>query len=387
MIRSLVLLALLTGVAWWLHGEQTKGRLREVDEVFLDFLLANTRDQLQPDTASLDRVILITMRESDKAEFSTWPPAPIDYHMVLKSLVAPQPDVLTLTEPLAWPEPKPSFITQLGDSLLPFARVVLSARSGSTTDLAFAKERLPVLRNVRGDTTPLPPLTGITQAPEPELARHGDSGLLASSVGMRFDNGIAPSVELQTLAHATRTPFAFQRINLGPGAGLHLGDEYFIPLENNGSFIKPSVTVSEINALDLMTPNVEDEATTMLGKNKIIILGLGDDGTRQRAQIIAASLALPKLHVIPFIGQLIAWSIAALLALSLVWVPKTKALTRTLVFLVLALTASYLAFQAFKTWCPPAVPAALIITGGVFARLFGKRVISETSPATTEAPL
>jgi hypothetical protein len=380
MIRSAILLVLLAGLAWWLHGEQSNGRFRQVDETFLDFLLANTRDDLKPNPSKLDRVVFVTLRESDKAEYAAWPPAPIDYHMIIKALASHEPGALVITEPLAWPAPKPQFIDQLGQTLLPLSNVILGARASSSAgDTAFAKDRLPSVTHLSGNVSALSALGSIEQAPEAGIAISCDSGLVTSppAIGLRFNDGLSPSIEMQTLAHAARVPFAYQRVGIGPGAGLHLGDDFFIPLNNDGSFLKATVAVPEINALDLMTPNIEateSAASKTLGKGRIIVLGMNDDLTRQRAQIIAASLALPKLQVVPFVGQIAAWVIAASLALWLVWMPKTKALMRAIIFLFLALTASYLAFQSFKTWCPPAIPAALIAAGGVFARLFGKRL-------------
>ncbi len=388
MIRSTTLLALLTSLAWWLHGEQSNGRFRQVDETFLDFLLANTRDDLQPDPAKLDRVVLVSLRESDRAEYAAWPPAPLDYHMILKALASHVPEALLITEPLTWSEPKPQFITELGDSLAPLPHVILGTKSSPTAgDTSFAKDRLSIIANLTNTTSLLPTLGSIDQSPEPSIARQCDAGLVTPtpSVGQRFQSGVAPSVEVQTISHAMRVPFAQQRIHLGPGAGLHLGDDFFLPLNNDGTFPKTAVTVPEINALDLMTPGVtadDSDPTKSLGKGKIIVLGMSDDLTRQRAAIIATALAMPRLQILSWIGQIIAWAVAALLALWLVWMPKTKAFTRAIIFLFLALTASYLAFQSFKMWCPPAIPAALIVAGGLFARLFGKSPASAITTPT-----
>ena len=388
MIRSTILLAILSSLAWWLHGEQSNGRFRQVDETFLDFLLANTRDDLQPDPAKLDQVVMVSMRESDRAEYAAWPPAPLDYHMVLKAITLHDPEVLLITAPLTWPDPKPQFITELGAALAPLPHVILGAKSSPIPgDTSFVKDRLSMISHVTGTPSLLPALGSIDQAPEPSIARQCDAGLLtpAPSIGHGFQSGIAPSVEVQTIAHAMRVPFAQQRIHLGPGAGLHLGADFFLPLNNDGTFPKTTVTVAEINALDLMTPGLstdDSDPAKSLGKGKIIVLGMSDDLTRQRAAIVATALAMPRLQILSWIGQIIAWAIAALLALWLVWMPRTKALTRALIFLFLALTASYLAFQSFKMWCPPAIPAALIAAGGLFARLFGKSPALVTTTPT-----
>jgi len=395
MIRVPVLLILLTALAWWLHGEQQSGRFRQVDETFLDFLLANTRDELKPDPAKASEVVFITLREQDKAEYEAWPPLPIDYQMILKALVASEPSTLAITEPLHWPEPKPPFLDQLAESLLLSPSVVLSA--GAATDgsadgavLAFAKDKLPLIARVQGVEGLLPVVVNVPAKPEPALLRQADVGLSVpgkSAVAMRVGESVVPSVDLQILVHATRTPFSRVRLNTGPGAGLHLGDEIFVPLSREVSLPLGPTPVGELNAVDLITASVtgEDaEVAKTLGKNKIVIIGQGDDATRQRVQSMAAALSLPRLRVLSFIEQVAAWSVAGLLAVSLLWLPRRKAILRALLYLFLALTGSYLAFQNGRLWCPPAIPAALLLAGGLFARLFGRAADTglDSAPAT-----
>lgn len=77
MVRAIFLLSVLSGLAWWLHGEQDRGRFRELDESFLDFLLGNARQEMKPDQTKLNDVVLVRLREEDKDEYAAWPPLPI----------------------------------------------------------------------------------------------------------------------------------------------------------------------------------------------------------------------------------------------------------------------------------------------------------------------
>lgn len=391
MIRSLVLLLILSGLAWWLHGEQQRGQFRQVDETFLDFLLANTRNDLKPDPEKLKNVVFVRLAESDKAEYSAWPPAPIDYHMMVKALAAAEPDVLVITEPLHWPEPKPAFIDQLAQTLLPLPSVVLAAGAASGEDEGVM-DRVPSIARISGDVEMLQRVAVVKSMPEDALARGSEIGLVASAPLAAFRNNDRgyPSLELQTIARVTRTPLASVRLTVGPGAGLHLGDALFIPLSINGSFPNTSATVPEINGLDLMTASLTDadeDLAKTLGKHKTLVIGIDNAETRQRVASIATALALPRVQVLPLWGQVAAWVVAGLIALGLVWMPKTKALTRMMLGLFVLLTASYLAFQVTKTWCPPAIPAALLVAGGLFSRIFG-RVVSrpEDTRQKTAAP-
>lgn len=387
LLRALFLLPLLTGLAWWLHGEQQRGRFREVDDHFLEFLLANTRDELKPDPAKLGEVVFLRLRAEDKAEYDAWPPQPIDYQMIIKGLAAYDPAVLIIAEPLHWPAPKPGFIEALAQTLLPFPSVVLGA--GVTTEgqrdasaVAFATDHLPEI-SVRGPAQVLPELTSFPRPPEAAFLRQSDLGCVLpgkASMAYRIGTRYLPSLEWMAIANATHTPLRLQRLTVGPGAGLHVGDELFMPLEPDGSLPKSAVEVPTLNALDLMIANLTDEDAELaktLGKGKTLVLGIDQEGAepslaRRAAQAVATALALPRVQVLSLVQQIMAWGVAGLLGLSLLALPKRKGLTRALLYLFLALTASYLTFQSLKVWCPPAIPAALILASGIFVRLFGR---------------
>jgi hypothetical protein len=389
MVRSILLVILLSGLAWWLHGEQERGRFRQVDEGFLDFLLANTRQELKPDPTRLGDVVLVRLREEDKNEYAGWPPLPIDYQMIVKNLAAHEPAVLVMAEPLHWPEPKPQFIDQLAQTLLPLPRVVLAAGAGyggepDRSASPIPSERLPAIRRADDAAGALPKLTNWTAAPEAELARQSDVGVViagSQASAARSGDRVVPSLELQALSNAGQVPFDRVRLTTGPGAGVHLGDEWFVPTLSDGQWTRSDVVIKTVNALDLLVPDVNEageETSQALGKGKTLVIGIDNDSSsptaaRLTAKTIASALALPRLHALSNMGELSAWGVAALLGLSLLRWPKHKALSRALLFLFIALTTSYLAFQNFQIWCPPAIPAALIAASGVLVRLFGRR--------------
>ncbi len=399
MLRPLVLLALLSGLAWWLHGEQGRGAFREVDETFLDFLIANTRDRLKPDPAKLGDVVFVRLREEDKKEYAGWPPLPIDYLMVAKGLAAFEPGVLVIADPLTWPEPKPDSLPELAQTLLPIPSVVIGVEASSAgvappDTLAFVKDHLPALDRLQGDARMLPGLHQLARLPEPVLVPQRDIGVVTGppwSMALRYEDHAVPSLVLAALSRATRTPFAHQRLRTGPGAGVHLGAALFVPLADDGSLLPSQIQVPSLNGLELMTATMiepDSEVAKTLGKGRTMVVGIDNDGpaataARVQAQAIASALALPRVRVLTLVEQIAAWAVAALLGLGLLRRPK-KALGRMLLLLFAALTASYLAFQGAMIWCPPAIPAALIAAAGVFARLLGKR--SAAQPCLDPSP-
>jgi CHASE2 domain-containing sensor protein len=400
MVRAFLLLCVLSGLAWWLHGEQERGRFHAVDEGFLDFLLANVRDELKPDPAKLDDVVLVQLREEDKKEFAAWPPLPIDYQMILDRLAAHQPRAVVIVDSLQWPKAKAEELEPLAVSLQKVApRVVLTASVSSQGDanaeaLNTLRERLPVITRVEGDVTSLPVIARADATPDASLMRQGDVGLTihgALPLVMRLGDALVPSLQLQALANAGGVAFGQLRINVGPGAGLHLGDEWFVPALTKGLWMKPETKVVTVNALDVMTPELAEAGDAWkkaLGTGRVLVIGTDHDGgepsmARTTAMVLANALALPRLRVLPELWQFTTWAVCGLLGMALLWWPKQKAITRAILLLVLALTASYLAFQSFQTWCPPAIPVTLIVASGLFVRLFGRRQI-EPPTAKTE---
>lgn len=367
-----------------------------VDQTFLDFLVANARDELKPDPAKLGDVVLVRMREEDRKEFAAWPPRPIDYQMVVDRLAAHQPRVLVIADALHWPEAKPEETGPLAASLQKAAPRIVLAAEVSTSDPAAADslkpltERLPKLSQAQGAEL-LPQATSATAAPGDVLLRQGDVGLtMAKSqpLAMRLGDTIAPSLPLQTLANAGGVPFEQVRLRTGPGAGVHLGDAWFVPAQADGQWTKSTAPIASVSALDVMTPEVVDSGDAWkktLGQGRVVVLGMDHDGggptnARTVASIAAEALALPRLHVLPMEQQIAAWVVAGLMGAALLRWPRHKAIVRSLLMLALALLASYLAFQSLQMWCPPAIPAALIVASGLLVRLFGHRQPNEAMP-------
>ncbi|MBL9131748.1 MAG: hypothetical protein JNG86_11145, partial [Verrucomicrobiaceae bacterium] len=131
MLRAVILMLVLAPLAWWLDREQRAGRFQRVDELFLDFLVANAREKLTtPDPAARkDDVVLIRLDPADRAEYAGWPPLPIDWQMVLKGLREADSAVVVIPEPLQWGKPPPEFIPALAETMVPLASLVLGVEA------------------------------------------------------------------------------------------------------------------------------------------------------------------------------------------------------------------------------------------------------------------
>ncbi len=396
MIRASILLVLLAALAWALDREQRTGRFQKADDFFLDLLLANTRERFTAEPARLsDQVVLVRMREADHLEYSSWPPAPLDWQMVLKSLAAFEPEVVVIATPLAWPDSKAEFIPAVAEALIPFPSVVLAVevKAGAATDpaeLDWISSALPSLTRVSGDAKLLPNIGSIVAAPHETVRPQMELGLIARSAdapnsvafAMRAGETVAPSLVLQALTRHSRAPYSQQRLVLGPGGGAHLGQGIYLPLTTGGDFIGTSAPPLSVNALDLMTGTLADALSdadkATLGKNKIIVIGIDKDGdeptlARLQAQALTRALSLPRIRAVGVIERWIISALAALLGLLTLRHRGWKAFRLGLLIIFAALVVSFLLFQSQLIWFPPAIPATLLAASTLFAMLFGRR--------------
>jgi len=406
----MLLIPCLFATIWYLDREQRAGKFQQVDDMFLDFLVANARERLtQPDPKAVPEVVLVPMREEDRAEYAAWPPPPLDWQTVLKGLQPYDPAVLVVTTPLNWGRPAPDFIPAVAEALARFPSVVLGVEAqlaaGQKTEVPVfmggLEEALPRFQRVVGDATLAPGLSALITAPEMTLRAQGELGLLGAVLvggswhlpyAVQEGGTLLPTVLAQVLALQSRTPYALHRLRLGPGGGAYLSQGLFVPLEATGEVPVPTAAaVSTVNALNLMSGTLTDgtnaEDKTALGIAKIVVVGLDSEATgevprfaRLYAQALAHILSLPRLSVLSQGGQWFAWGLAALGALGIVLrVRRDRAWRAGLGLIFAALVASFLIFQTSLLWCPPTIPAALIAVGALVGMAFGERRASVVS--------
>lgn len=386
-----------------LEQERRAGRLQQVDEAFLDLLTANTRDRLtQVDPQAPDQVVLVTLREADRKEFAAWPPPPLDWQTLLKALAAYTPEVVILTEPLQWGEPKPDFVPAVAEALLAFPSVVLGlpTREAGSKENADALD-LPAYGRVRGDPPEVAAAGTPRLLPVPEVRGLAELGLLTTGgeglpYVLRQGDALVPGLLAQALARRTRTPFTSQSLRLGPGAGAHLNQGVHVPLTPDGRFLPESDRpVPTVNALQLMTgalaDTLSDSEREALGSGRIAVIGIeaadGSSTARRYAQALQQILSLPRLRQLT---QMEEWAVAGLAGLIALWTAartrRHRALLAGLGWMFAALVACFLAFQTALVWCPPTLPVFALACGSLIARLFGARAESQGQRAQSQAP-
>ncbi|MFM7605938.1 MAG: hypothetical protein ACKO8Z_12185, partial [Prosthecobacter sp.] len=370
------------------------GRFQKVDELFLDFLIANSREKLTTPDPSPPKgeVLFVRLDPAERNEYAGWPAQPIDWQMIFNGLREADDAVIVIPEPLSWGKPSPDFIPVLAESMVPFSSIVLGVEAQIDANLAGPAftgglgDVMPRFVKLSGELQRAPAFSALIAAPDNQLRRHAELGLMVERrlpYVLREENTFMPSVLAQALARHTHTPYATHRFVLGPGAGAYLQSGFFVPLQGNGDVVFDSpMDVSSINALDFLsgglvnTLSVENQARIRAAK--IIVIGTDDTAqpgvARAHAQALAGILRLPRLRVLDRFEQLILWSFAALAGLWIVLrMPRQKAITRGLLFLFLTIVMGFLGFQTTLLWFPPTIPITFLSVSAVIGRLIGRR--------------
>ena len=383
MLRPIILLFLLAPLAWWLNREQSDGRFQRVDELFLDFLVANSREKLTtPDPAApKDEVLLVRLDPAQRTDFSAWPPNPIDWQMILKGLRSAESAVIVIPEPLQWGKPPPDFIPALAEAMVPLPSLVLGVEAEPTDapDVsAFTgglENVIPKFQKAGGDAHLAPTFSALIAAPDETLRRYGELGLVTKEFlpyVMRDEAILMPGLLAQVLSRHSGTPYATHRLLLGAGGGAYLKNGFYVPLSSDGTFPNDANTVvSTINAVDFLSGGLADalspENKERIKNARIIVIGTDDAQTpgiaRTHAQALTTILALPRIQKL---GQLEQWIVWAAIGLIGVWLvvrtPRQNALTRGFLLIFATIVIVFLCFQTTLLWFPPTIPIALLAT-------------------------
>ncbi|HSI61849.1 MAG TPA: hypothetical protein VLE43_01985 [Candidatus Saccharimonadia bacterium] len=415
--RVIIFVVLLAGalaghvVALRLSPEY-QARVSEVEQGFLDFLVANSQESFQksvPEQSS--EVVLIDFREADKAEFSAWPPAPLDYIMLMKLLAPSEPEVLVFTEPLRWDTADTQFIQQLRQALLPVPSVILGFDvSSEATEMSpeqkeFAAGEMPSF-NAAGLNPSAATVTfkSVTRLPDKALRIGTELGIarVLPVAGKGKDQEgllpfvaydgthLVPSVAAQAVARFRYMPSTALHLRFGIGGRLGLSDAHVVPLDKGGAMkLQDKPVVPRLDVLTLFTPSLEDNAPdaagAVLGKKKVLVIGSGAVA-QDHAQAIAQALAVPHLHRAPPQGD---WAFAGMMALLSLWQfrhGRFKVLLSGILLIALGAIICMLTFQSSLWWWSPVPAAVVLATTTLFCFLWPRRSRVEPEHHGESAP-
>jgi hypothetical protein len=413
---ALLLVAVLVGHVMALRwSPEYQTRVRDLEQGFLDFLVANSQESFQkavPESSA--DVVFIEYREEDKAEHEAWPPAPLDYFMLMKKLAPASPEVIAFVEPLSWESTDAQFIQQFREQLIPVPSVVLGfevtsdAVEVSPEQREFMTARMPSFKAGASDPgAATVTFKSVTRLPDKSLqiiggelgvARVISSGeaLPAHAFPFVVSDGthVVPSLAAQAVSRFRRMASSNLHLRFGTGGRLGLSDTHVVPLERGGTMkLQGKPAVPELDVLELLN-QLADEATLAamartLGKGKVLVIGSGD-AARAQAQAIAQALAVPLLHRAPAWGD---WTFAGVMALLSLWQfgrSRIKALLAGVLIAALAAIICMLTFQSSLWWWSPAPAAVVLATSTLFCFLWPRRKnaevmnLGEGAPAVSE---
>jgi CHASE2 domain-containing sensor protein len=121
---------------------------------------------------------------------------------------------------------------------------------------------------------------------------------------------------------------------------------------------------------------------------RVVIVGMSraqGEELHGLAKALATVLALPKVNQVPLTAQYGIWAVATITARGLVRQGRRRTLLKTVGLVFIAFVLSYLVFESTMLWCPPTIPVALLIGGGVLASAFGKRSPTPAPDAPSKA--
>ncbi|MCE9519060.1 MAG: hypothetical protein K8R87_05790 [Verrucomicrobia bacterium] len=391
-LRPVMLAVVLAGSIILLLFEKGSNHWNSAEAWFLDFLVANVREQIEnAELAPVENVVFIDFNEKDKAEFSAWPPEPIDYIIALRKLKSHEPDVLAFSDVLKWDQRDPQFVDQLQQLLVGFNQVALafSATTGATAESGLVSDdkEVPSIASVEGDSTAAPKLSRLN-FPDARLSRQMQLGFVATRLDKpedipsllvgRAEGKLVPSLAAQMIALQTHAPYVTQRLRFGLGAGLYLGSDRFIPLAQDGT-VHPRLKgdVIRVSALDLLSPELGDSASQALsdklGKNKLIILGMSPSPGESHARLAAWALSLPLLKQAP---DFVIWIVTLITALLAGWQLRYGRWGAVIFFLsaIAALLGfALVVFESSLHWCPPLLPGAVLLAGTIFCVIWPRK--------------
>lgn len=411
-VRLFLLLAAIGSSLAWLYVGGGRSQFPEVDPWYVDFLVANTRNKDAEGSQSLSSdVVLVQFREEDRAEYSTWPPAPLDYIMAMKRIASHEPEVVAFADSLRWDNESPEFVLPLRKTLVAQPSVVfgfeVSSADAGTEPIspeikAFLESEMPSMGEAEDSIEAMPSFTQVVGIPSKTLRVVGQMGITTiagtsntpeGSVPLlaRYESKIVPTVAAQAVTLYRRIPYSVMRLRLGAGARLSLGDRYVIPLDRTASVRVPEeVSVPVVNALDLLTPElgVPSEAVNKqaLGKKKIIVISHTKAGAED-ARTIAAALSAPAYHQASQRWEWVVAGFAALLALWQARQGRFGSLIFGFAILVVCVGAGILVFQTTLIWCSPLPVLAVVAPSTLWCFLWPHRKAArreEIHPAEPE---
>ena len=418
MKRTLFFLIFCAGLVYGLQGMERGGRFHDINRKFLSWLTANT------DGATASPSITILRIEKDDDIFD-WPPTAIDFATMFNQLNLFTPKAIAVEPVLFWQDPHPqrfSSLVRKSEVLSPLLLGVefeVNSAAVEAIEENLLKEFEPIT-NITGDKSKLPRFTDVQSIPDESLRKHhqlahtyidlgggdlSDQDVLKVPLLARHRDHVFASFVLKAVLLHEQIPV--DEIEVRLGESIKAGDSLNIPIDSSGHFaVSPDWDrrIPSISANVLMVgpnpdpselgPNEKLEDIKSLHNNLILIGRTGDGvrefdrpggGTITRSEILASAIGAIQSgrYQIRLSNkiQYVTWGVIILIGLLAYLAIKKRA--TAVVFgafgLLTIVIVGLLTFQSTSHWCPPTIPAAIIVLSAVLSFFSASKRVPETS--------
>jgi CHASE2 domain len=404
---QMMILVLLAGLV--LMRESRQEPLASWDDRWADFLATTSRQ------AQVEAPVTLVGIDDASLKDHEWPWTPLDFSLFIQAVLPNSPAVVGTDEVLDWDhyaltdaqlKNLPLYESSLLGQLRLAPRALLGAQLGFPEDPQVAPvwQEVPLLRNIKGDTIPLPDFPIVERQPAEEYRLTSTIGFTnlprvterynAVPLLFRHHGQVVPSFTLQAVMLWSRlTP---DEISVELGSHINLGRKNRIPIDARGRmrvdfgtrrgdltfenllFLKAKVEAGDANITELkrmkgrvvLISRVDSKART---------IPLAAQRTGSPGELFAAAIATIQnrsyIHRAPIWAEVL---ITALIAFIAWFIPsRTRFVTLAIAFVTLAVYVmlSMAVFNHWLIWLPGVLP-----TGAVLCFIVFRFVTSDALP-------
>ena len=397
----------------FLMSQSRQDQIAQIESTYADWVATNAAR-----SAPQSHVVLVEINDSSLGTDHPWPWSPLEYALFMRSVLQFNPDVVAMEPALDWDSQGhgASLLKQqqsmkiLHEYVLQAPKIVLGARLGLPDDPEVVPplQQVPLLRNIKGDTSAIPEFTAIEEQAGEDLRLsattagegftnvpfQGDITRKAPLV-FRYRGEVVPSLALQAIILWLKlTP---DDVVVEPGVQIALGKKAAVPIDTAGRMnvdFKSPLTRFGCDDL-LLAVDQQGKAATAIPtaalKGSIVLLARTDQESRtllfptevksSTGELWARAIA--TIQGKAFVHRVAPWFdfavIAVMMAFSCFYhrFRKRTVLLISFVGLLGYLFLSMSVYEMALVWLPIVLPAGLLLLVNFFS-LFSPRQVPGT---------
>lgn len=391
--KATIFLILCAIIISLIRREENNGALSNFNRGYINWLIDTKKVKAEPPSVTLLRI-----NDPENSVFSEWPPSPIDYAIILKSLKKHEAKLVAIEPSMAWNNAGEGLLETLRSASLKYNKGELLLGAVFQMDQSVFESNdkfinlLKPISNVSGEIKNIPEFTMIDPLPDRRLTSIGIPFAFTSIDMAEQDQEnnplkvplLARIKELVVPSFALRAIMMEQDIDSND-VKIHLGNKIVfengtvIPIDFQGAFeaftgSRPDINKEDISILSLPEEELDRSQLRSLS-NRIILVGIDTEKEQiipfrlgvniSNAERIALSIATiqSNLFIESFssFSEYFIWVGIILIGLYLIRLKRSKAVTRSLLTIIIYLAVSMVLFQSNNQWLSPMTPLSLMV--------------------------